>query len=106
MVKKFVYICSPFKGKDNYFSKEKNIKDAKEFSQWTYSKGKLPLCVHIYLEEATGLDEKKQDRKELLKMGKEFIRICDEVWVFGEVSEGMEGEIEYAKRLKKEIKWI
>lgn len=99
MDKRFVYICAPFKG-----DRKGNIEKAKEYSKQTYNEGYIPICVHMYLEEATGLDEEKGNRKELLRLGKEFVRICDEVWVFGEkISEGMKGEIEVAEKKGKKV---
>lgn len=98
---KRVYICSPFKG-DTIM----NIAKAKKYSQEVYKKGFLPICVHIYLDEATGLSERSGDREKLLELGREFVRICDEMWVFGKCSEGMLKEINYAKSLKLKIVYI
>lgn len=36
-------------------------------------------------------------------MGMELLRRCDEIWVFGEPSEGMRDEIEEAKSLRLPI---
>lgn len=98
---KFIYICSKFRG-----NREENIEKAKERSQWVYKKGHIPVCVHIYLEEATGLNEDNGERETLLNLGREFVGICDELWVFGDISEGMEGEIRYAEQSRIKIKYI
>lgn len=93
---KKVYICSQMRGKI-----VENRRKAKMYAKMVYRRGCLPIAVQFYLEEATGLSEKKGDRKELLELGKEFVKVCDEVWVFGDViSEGMKGEIELAEELK------
>ena len=97
-IMKKVYICSPFTG-----DIKKNIENAKIYSRSVYKLGYLPICVHIYLEEATGLCEVNGDREELLKLGREMVKICDEIFVFGRESSGMKGEIKLAKRLKKKI---
>lgn len=34
-----------------------------------------------------------------LHMGTEMLRLCDELWYFGEPSEGMTAEIELARRI-------
>ncbi len=40
-----------------------------------------------------------------MDMGLELLKLCDEVWVFGDkISEGMKKEIEFAKKLNIEIK--
>lgn len=98
---KRIYICSPYKG-----DVIMNVARAKKYSQEVYKQGNLPLCVHIYLNEATGLSEDKGDREKLLELGREFVRISDEVWVYGKCSEGMIQEIHYAKSLKLPIKYF
>jgi len=96
-----VYICSRYAG-DVLL----NIKKAKRFSQQAYKEGYLPVCVHLFLNESTGLKERK-DRPKLLKLGLEFIDVCDEVWVFAidGISEGMRGEINYAREKGIKIRW-
>lgn len=99
---KFIYICSPFKGNTT-----RNIRRAKEYSKWVYNQGHIPICVHIYLENATGLSEKKGDREELLRLGKEFLYLCEELWVFGDnISDGMDEEIKAAQKMLKKVKVI
>lgn len=71
-----------------------NREKAKQYSQEVYKRGHLPICVQIYLEEATGITEEEGSREELLMLGKEFLLMCDELWIFGDrISKGMEGEI-------------
>lgn len=96
---KKVYICARYKG--NVF---RNIALAQEYSRWVYKQGYLPICVHLFLNESTGLSEENGDRKKLLKLGLEILEMCDECWVFDEsgISEGMEAEIRRA--VKKDIK--
>ena len=83
---KYVYICSPLKG-SNASSFKENLQRAKQLSQWAYRQGNgkiMPICPHIYLQEATGLDELQDPstRAELLRLGLALIDKCDEVWVF------------------------
>jgi len=93
---KKVYVCSRYSG-----NIELNIARAKSFSQLIYSQGCLPICVHLFLEASTGLSEALGNRSKLLELGLEFIKLCDEVWVFDVdgISEGMSGEIVLAKSL-------
>lgn len=94
-MKKRIYICSPYAG-DVIMNKIR----AKEWSKKVFELGYIPICVHIYLEDATGMHENKGDRDRLLKLGREFVEFCDELWIFGDrISEGMKGEIEYANRI-------
>lgn len=100
--KKIIYICSPVTG-----DIENNIKKAEGYSRIVYNRGYLPLCVHIYLERATGLSEANGNREELLELGRDYLKICDEIWVFGDrISEGMKGEIELATKLGKRILYM
>jgi hypothetical protein len=71
-----------------------NREKAKIYSQEVYKRGFLPICVQIYLEDATGMTEQNGKREELLNLGKEMLLMCDELWIFGDrISKGMEGEI-------------
>ena len=92
---KKVYVCSAYAG-----NKEENIRKAIGYSREIYKQGHLPICVHIYLEKATGLSEENGERGVLLDLGREFVKICDELWVFGTyITEGMKGEINVAEEL-------
>ena len=99
---KKIYICAPYKG-----NVIQNIANALGYSKWVYRTGSMPMCVHCYLELVTGLHERNGDRDELLWLGKEIVKWCDEIWVFGkEISSGMNGEIEVAKEYNIPIKYI
>jgi hypothetical protein len=100
---KKVYICAPLKAHGPYTIDE-NIRYAKGYSNWVYTFGHLPICPHIYLEPATGLKE-ESDREKLLELGIELLKLCDELWVFGDyISEGMKHEIEMATELGIKVK--
>lgn len=71
---KLVYVCSPMHG-----NIEINRKKAEYYSRVIYNRGYVPMCVHIYLEQATGLTEENGDRKELLRLGLELLKRCDEL---------------------------
>ena len=94
-----VYICSPYAG-----DVEKNTFRARAFSRFAVEKKYIPIAPHLlcpqYLDEET-------ERWLGLKMGIEFMGKCEEVWVFGDhISEGMEAEIEKAKRMRKKIRYF
>ena len=99
---KKIYICSPYAG-----DIVQNIANALDYSKWVYKKGFLPICTHCYLELATGLSEERGDRNKILKLGKEMVLLCDELWIFGDkLSKGMLEEISLAIRRKLTIKFI
>ena len=94
-----VYICSPYAG-----DVEKNTFRARAFSRFAVEKKYIPIAPHLlcpqYLDEET-------ERWLGLKMGIVFMGKCEEVWVFGDViSEGMEAEIEKAKRMRKKVRYF
>ncbi len=45
------------------------------------------------------------DRQRLLDANNELIKRSDELWVFGEITEGVEKEIKLAKKFKMKIKY-
>ncbi|KKN34611.1 hypothetical protein LCGC14_0792010 [marine sediment metagenome] len=93
-----IFICSRLRG-----DIENNIKRAKQFSREVMLQGHFPLTPHIYF--TLFLDELKEEERNIgINAGLEWIKECDEVWVFdNELSEGMKKEIEFAKKLNKKI---
>lgn len=90
---KKVYICSPCRG--DY---ENNIQRAKEYSRAAAAKGCIPITPHIYLTQF--MDDTVPTERELgLKMGRELVLMCDELWAFGLdcPTAGMAAEIELAR---------
>lgn len=64
------------------------------------------MSVASYLLYPQILNDNDPNERDLgLLFALSLFRICDEVWVFGEVSLGVAQEIEEAKRLKKQIKY-
>ena len=90
---KKVYICSPCRG--DY---ENNIQRAKEFSRAAADKGCIPITPHIYLTQFMD-DNNPAERELALKMGRELVLMCDELWAFGLdcPTAGMAAEIELAR---------
>ena len=93
-----IFICSRLRG-----DIEKNIERAKKFSREVMLQGHLPLTPHIYF--TLFLDELKEEERNMgINAGLEWIKECDEIWVFDrELSEGMKKEIEFAKKLNKKV---
>lgn len=96
---RFAYICSKYAG-----DVLTNVFNAKLFSQKVFSEGFMPVCVHIFLNDVTGLAEEK-DRFFLLELGKVWIRRCDLVIVNSSngISDGMRQEIAFAEKLGIEV---
>lgn len=92
---KIVYICSPCRG--DY---ERNITKAQEYCREAVDMGVLPIAPHVYFTQFLD-DTIPEERKTGLEAGKELLKYCSEVWVYGiaNPSEGMAAEIELAKTL-------
>ena len=67
--------------------------------------GYMPIASHLLYPQI--LDDKNPAERELGRsFGLALLQMCDEVWVFGKVTKGMAGEIEEAKKLKKQIRYF
>ena len=95
-----VYIASPFSG-----DVETNVERAKRYCKFAISKDYIPLAPHLHYPQF--LDDKDMDERELgLHFALILLGKCEELWVFGEVSQGMADEIEKAERRKMPIKYF
>ena len=90
---KWVYICSPLRS-DYYHNQLK----AEAYCREAVKEGVLPLAPHIYLTRFLA-DADPEQRRLGMHMGIEMLKKCQEIWVYGEPSEGMKAEIEMAEKL-------
>ena len=95
-----VYVASRYAG-----DVEKNVALAISYCRRVMDAGYMPVASHLLYPQI--LNDNDPDERELgLLFGLALLRMCDEVWVFGEVSEGMAREIEDARRLNKKLRII
>ena len=95
-----VYVASRYAG-----DVEKNVALAISYCRRVMVAGYMPVASHLLYPQI--LNDNDPDERELgLLFGLALLRMCDEVWVFGEVSEGMAREIEEARRLNKKLRII
>ena len=92
-----VFICSPYRG-----DVENNRKKAAEYSRLAYDSGCLPVAPHLLFPQFLDEDDPKE-RAAGIAMGLELLLDCDEVWVFGKATEGMEQEIRFAVEHGKHV---
>lgn len=93
-----VYVASRYAG-----DVERNVAMAIDYCRRVIDAGYMPVASHLLYPEI--LNDNDPDERELgLLFGLALLRMCDEVWVFGEVSEGMAKEIEEAKKLNKKLR--
>ncbi len=92
---KLVYICSPLRG-----NMEDNIKRAMQYSAYAAGCGVIPIAPHVAWNGVFD-DTIPEKREAALRLGLELLKRCDEVWCMGnEITQGMQGEIDEAKRLR------
>lgn len=104
-----VYICSPMRphwsGDLGRKQIEQNLQRAAAYSRAAVDSRAIPICPHLYFSRF--LEEMNpSDRNIGMEMGVELLKLCDELWVFGEPSEGMKAEIEAAKDYNMVINYI
>lgn len=91
MYGRVIYVASPLKG-----DIEGNLKKATAYCSFVAKKGATPIAPHLFF--ASFLDDnKKEERLRGMAMGIDLLKRCDELWVFGEPSQGMRREIEIAQ---------
>jgi hypothetical protein len=95
----FTYICSPYRDNPRV-----NVMRARQYCKFAVGRGRIPLAPHLYFPQfLSEIDE----RGKAMSMNFELMRLCGEVWVFGErVTEGMETEIAHAGRLRKNVHYF
>lgn len=96
--RKKVFICSPFRG-----DRQGNAERAAGYSRMAYEKGYLPIAPHLLFPQFLD-DGKEEERQAGIQMGLDLLSYCDEVWVFGGITEGMLTEIAVAAGHGKRIR--
>ena len=92
--KPLIYICSPYAG-----DIEKNRLLAMVYSRVAVTDGYVPIAPHLFFPLFLH-DDSEEERALGMECGLRLLDLCEEIWVMiGEgVSEGMEKEIEYARK--------
>ena len=94
--RKLVFVCSRYRG-----DVEQNLKNAKEYCKQIISEGNIPIAPHLYFPQF--LDDNLESERMLgITCGMILLNRCDSMTIFtdnGKLSEGMEMECNYAKRI-------
>ena len=93
-----VYVASRYAG-----DVEANERAAVGYCRKVAREGHMPVAAHLLYPRILS-DGDPAERELGLMFGLALLRDCDEVWAFGEVSPGMEREIEEARRLGKPVR--
>ena len=71
---------------------------ARQYCKFAVNKGRIPLAPHLYFPQFMS---EADEREKAMDMNFELLRLCGEVWVFGEqITEGMAMEIERARKVR------
>jgi hypothetical protein len=105
--KKLIFVSSKLRG-----DIENNMKLAECLCRIVALRGFVPVAPHIIFTRF--LDDNSPNERELgLSCGLELLRLCNEMWVFNfaegddsGISEGMQREIDLAKKLGIPIKYL
>lgn len=98
--RKKIYVASKYAG-----DVDANVKAAIGYCRLVSDRGYMPIASHLLYPQIFN-DNDPEERELGLMFGLALLRDCDEMWVFGEVSPGVEREIEEAKRLKMRIRYF
>lgn len=97
---RMVYVASAMRG-----DIEGNLKKAAAYCHAAAEAGAVPIAPHLYFSGY--LDDRiPEERIVGMEMGLHILKRCDELWVFGEPTEGMREEIKLAKSLNIPILYI
>lgn len=101
-MKKFVYICAPYRAA-NIDGVKENIDKAIKYARKIMVQGHIPMISHIFTDALWGKDtDHPHIDKEIVDFDLELLSRCDEMAVCGErISHGMQREIEWCKENKK-----
>lgn len=100
-----VYICAPYAAPTK-IGRARNELNAADYCYRVAREGHTPIATHL-LFPAFLSDEVPEERKLALDMGKNLLRKCDEVWVFGDrISSGMRSEIMLAQTFMIPVRYI
>ncbi|MDP7114414.1 MAG: DUF4406 domain-containing protein [Myxococcota bacterium] len=92
--RKLVFVSSPYRG-----NVARNVAVARAAARLAFEAGHVPVVPHLYVTQVLD-DEVPEDRKAGIAAALELLARCDEVWAFGEPSEGMRQELDEATRLQ------
>lgn len=94
MTKK-VYVISKYRG-----NTEENIRVARYAGDIIIDCDNIPVIPHLYFPQFLN-DDVPEERVKAINLGVELMKGCDQIWIVGtEISNGMEYEIEAAKKLR------
>ncbi len=96
----FVYVASALRG-----DIKGNVKKANGYCRFVIANGSIPIAPHVFFSGFLD-DQVPEERSIGMFLGKEMLRKCDELWTFGEITAGMQEEIDLAKKLNIPVRYF
>ena len=93
-----VYICSKYRG-----DVKANTEKARRFCRMAVDRKCIPIAPHLLLPQFMREDS---ERDLAIFMDLVLLTKCSELWVCGEISEGMRSEIAYARKRNMTIRFF
>ncbi len=97
---KAVYLAAPYRASTPEGIKN-NVDRMKQIARQVADLGHLPVVPHLAMSFCS--DDPK-DWATALYCGLKLLERCDELWIVGDISEGVKDEIAYAKGLGLPVK--
>lgn len=87
-----IFVSSPYRG-----DIEGNVEKAKQYCRYVIEQGHTPFAPHLLYPQI--IDDDKQG----INLGLDVLLYCDEVWLFGGMTEGMMEEGHVALMHRKPV---
>lgn len=106
-----IYVCSPLRPKAHDPDRagvelKENLARAKRACRMVADLGAVPIAPHLYCTQFLD-DGDVEERKMGMRIGKELLKDCDELWAFSEyISEGMAEEIVIASKMGIPVRMV
>lgn len=100
-----VFVCSPLRA-ETYAGMQHNISNAGRYCEFVVNVGCTPFAPHVFFTRFLD-DRNEKHRQAGIDGGIEFLKLCNELWVFGnKITSGMEHEIKLAIELSIPVWYI
>jgi len=90
---RLIFVSSPYRG-----DVSRNLAVARAAAKQVFDAGHVPVVPHLYIPLVLD-DDIPEERDQGIAAALKLLSACDEMWLFGEPTQGMAMELEEARRL-------